>query len=140
MSRSELKKAYMKNKGLPDSSNANDPKQAKEELQAAYDNGQAEYQAQKYAEIENAIMQHQAKRAWDTINEITGKTSSATGRLKGETDEVRLDKWKVPFATLLGQPVTENRNIERFYRIHSHSAPMSSLWKNSLSIQLSRQQ
>ena len=39
----------MKNKGLPDSSNANHPKQAKQELQAAYDNGQADYQAQKYA-------------------------------------------------------------------------------------------
>ena len=124
----------MKNKRLPNSNNTNHLKQAKEELQAACDNEQAEYLAQKCAEIENAAVQHQEKRAWKTINEITGKTSSATGRLKGETDEVRLDKWKVDFATLLDQPVTENRNIERLYRIHSRSAPISSLWKNSITI------
>ena len=34
----------------------------------------------------------------------------------------------------MGQPVTENRNIVRLNRIHSLSAPMSSLWKNSISI------
>ena len=90
--RSELKKAYLKNKRLPKSDNANHLQQAKEELQAAYDNEQAEYLTQKCAEIENAAMQHQTKRAWDTINEITGKTSSATGRLKGETAEVRMGK------------------------------------------------
>ena len=86
--RSELKKAYMKNKRLPNSNIANHLKQAKEELQAACDNEQAEY----LAEIEKAAVQHQSKRAWETINEITGKTSSATDRLKGGTDEVRLDK------------------------------------------------
>ena len=47
--RSELKKAYMKNKRLPNSDNANHLNQAKEELQAAYDNEQAEYLAQKCA-------------------------------------------------------------------------------------------
>ena len=51
MSRSELKRAYMKNKGLSNSNNANHQKQTKEELQAAYDNKQAEYLAQKCAEI-----------------------------------------------------------------------------------------
>ena len=67
--------------------------------------------------------------------EITGKTSSAIGRLKGETADVRLDKWKVHFATLLGQPMTENRNPVR--KIVKDTlpitAPISSLWKNSIS-------
>ena len=38
--RNELKKAYLKNKRLPNSDNANYLKQAKEELQAAYDSEQ----------------------------------------------------------------------------------------------------
>ena len=61
-------------KCLPNSDNANYLKQTKEELQAAYDSEQVGYLAQKCAEIENAAVQHQAKRAWDTINEITGRT------------------------------------------------------------------
>ena len=65
--RSELKKAYMKNKRLPNSDNANHLNQAKEELQAAYDNEQAEYLTQKCAQIENAAVQLKAKRAWDTL-------------------------------------------------------------------------
>ena len=60
--RNELKKAYLKNKRLPNSDNANYLKQAKEELQAAYDSEQVEYLAQKCAEIENAAVQHQAKK------------------------------------------------------------------------------
>ena len=79
--RNELKKAYLKNQRLPNSDNANYLKQAKEELQAANDSEQVEYLAQKCAEIENAAVQHQAKRVQDTINEITGRTSSATGGL-----------------------------------------------------------
>ena len=133
--RSELKKVYMKNKGLPNSDNANHLNQAKEEPQAAYDNEQAEYLAQKCAQIENAAVQLKAKRAWDTINEITRKTSSAIGRLKGETADVGLDKWKVHFATLLGQPMTENRNPVRkiVQDTLPITAPISSLWKNSIS-------
>ena len=65
--RSELKKAYMKNKRLPNSDNANHLNQAKEKLQAAYDNEQAEYLAQKCAKIENTAVQLNAKRAWDTL-------------------------------------------------------------------------
>ena len=65
--RSELKKAYMKNKRLPNSDNANHLNQAKEKLQAAYDNEQAEYLAQKCAQIENTAVQLNAKRAWDTL-------------------------------------------------------------------------
>ena len=87
-----IEESLSEKKAPPKSDNANHLKQAKEELQPAYDSEQAEYLAQKCAEVENAAMQHQAKRAWDTINEITGKTSSATGRLKGETAEVRMDK------------------------------------------------
>ena len=79
--KNELKKACLKNQRLPSSDNANYLKQAKEELQAAYDSEQVEYLAKKCAEIENTVVQHQAKKTWDTINEITGRTSSATGRL-----------------------------------------------------------
>ena len=87
-----------------------------------------EYLAQKCAEIENAAVQHQAKRVWDTINEITGRTSSATGRLKGKTAEVRLEKLRDHFATLLGQPEAEDRNpVSKFYRILFRSALMPSL-------------
>ena len=55
--RNELKKAYLKNKRLPNSDNANYLKQAKEELQAAYESEQVEYLAQKCAAV-----QHQAKK------------------------------------------------------------------------------
>ena len=80
--RNELKKACLKNQRLPNSDNSNYLKQAKEELQAAYHSEQVEYLAQKCPEIENAVVQHQAKKkTWDTINEIPERTSSATGRL-----------------------------------------------------------
>ena len=92
-----------------------------------------EYLAQKCAEIENAAVQHQAKRTCDTINEITGRTSRATGRLKGETAEVRLEKVRDHFATLLGQPVAEDRNpVSKLYRILFRSALMPTLSKNSI--------
>ena len=65
--RNELKKAYMKNKRLPNSDNANHLNQAKEELQAAYYNEKAEYLAQKSAQIENTTVQLNVKRAWDTL-------------------------------------------------------------------------
>ena len=82
----QIEESLYETKRLPNFNNANHLKQAKKELQAACDNEQAEYLAQKCAEIENAAVQHQAKRAWGTMNETTGKTSSAAGRLKGETD------------------------------------------------------
>ena len=84
-----------------------------------------EYLAQKCAEIENTAVQHKAKRVWDTINEITGRTSSATGRLKGKTAEMRLEKLRDHFTTLLGQPVAEDRNpVCKLYRILFRSALM----------------
>ena len=120
-------------KCLPNSDNANYLKQTKEELQAAYDSEQVEYLAQKCAEIEDAAVQHQAKRVWDTTNEITGRTSSATGRLKGKTAEVRLETLRDHFATLLGQPVAEDRNpVCILYRILFRSALVPTLSKNSI--------
>ena len=130
--RNELKKAYLKNVS-PTLTNANYLKQTKEELQAAYDSEQVEYLAQKCAEIENAAVQHQAKRVWDTTNEITGRTSSATGRLKGKTAEVRLETSRDHFTTLLGQPVAEDRNpVCILYRILFRSALVPTLSKNSI--------
>ena len=92
-----------------------------------------EYLAQRCAEIANAAVQHQAKRVWDTTNEITGRTSSATGRLKGKTAEVRLETLRDHFATLLGQPVAEDRNpVCILYRILFRSALVPTLSKNSI--------
>lgn len=79
-----IKESLYETKRLPNSNNANHLKQAKEELQAACDNKQAEYLTQKCAEIKNAAVQHQAKIASGTMNEITRKTSSGTGRLKAK--------------------------------------------------------
>ena len=78
-------------------------------------------------------MQHKAKRVWDTISEITGRTSSATGRLKGKTAEVRMEKLRDHFTILLGQPVAEDRNpVCKLYRILFRSALMPTLSKNSI--------
>ena len=112
--RNELKKAYLKNKRLPKSDNANYLKQAKEELQAAYDSEQVEYLAQKCAEIENAAVQHQAKRVWDTTNEITGRTSSATGRLKRQNCWSEAGNVEGPFCHTL-RPTSGRRQEPSLY-------------------------
>ena len=79
--RNELKKAYLKNKRLPNSDNANYLKQAKEELQAAYDRNKWNIWPRNALRLKTLQRSIRQKKTWYTINEITGRTSSATGRL-----------------------------------------------------------
>ena len=79
---------------------------AKKELQEAYDLEQEKYVNEKINAITNAIEHQKSGLVWETVNELTGRKGTNKGRIKANSPEGRVKKWKVHFLNLLGQPPT----------------------------------
>ena len=64
--------------------------------------------AEKLVDAERAHRSQQHSLGWNLINEVTGRKSSATGKLKRNTENERRKGWYNHFSSLLG----EGPNIE----------------------------
>ena len=63
---------------------------AKAELDKAYYMEQKRYVEHKISIIETAHVNHQARRVWATVNEVTGQKKSNEGRLRANSPEEQL--------------------------------------------------
>ena len=89
-------------------------KQSQQELSDVYDLEQEEYVKEKIKEIEQATANNQSSTAWKIANEISGRKSTATSKIRATSQEERLKKWKDHFHNLLGkQPKVTNATIRR---------------------------
>ena len=79
-------------------------KEAKSELQKAYTNELLDYVNRKIEIISNASEDQKSLLAWKTVNEITGRKNTPSGKIKADSPAERLQKWKEHFQNLLGKP------------------------------------
>ena len=79
-------------------------KQSQQELSDVYDLEQEEYVKEKINEIEHASANNQSAVAWKIANEISGRKSTATSKIRASSQEERLKMWKDHFHNLLGKP------------------------------------
>ena len=58
--------------------------------------------------IVNASENQQSHLAWATVNEISGRKNTSRGKLKANSPQERITKWKEHFSNLLGKPPVTN--------------------------------
>eukprot|EP00794_Sanderia_malayensis_P000847 gene847-142_t len=78
--------------------------QVKKELSEQYKLEQKIYITEKVKEIQEAANNQQASKAWQIVNENSGRKCLKKSILKANTTQERLNSWKSHFASLLGQP------------------------------------
>lgn len=100
--REALKEAHKLKIAFPTNENSEKLEQAKKDLKGAYNSSQEKYIQEKTDVITNAHVKQQSRLVWETVNEISGRKHNVKGRLKADTPEERLEKWKDHFGNLLG--------------------------------------
>ena len=84
----------------------------KQKLEEAYTATQ-ELLESRIRELEEHSDHGRNAKSWATINDITGNTSSFTGKIRGNSPQERVSRLKDHFSSLLGQPpVVENADEE----------------------------
>ena len=76
----------------------------KQDLDAVYQNEMETFIHNKIDTINKASEKQQSRLAWNTVNEISGCKNTRRGRLKANSPEERILKWKEHFSNLLGKP------------------------------------
>ena len=108
--RGNLKQAHHVWQSTPTPATKEALEQAKIDLQNAYDEEQALYIAGKCREIEIALHQQQSRKVWNVVKELSGQSHASAGRLKGSSQEERLEAWRQHFSDLLGHTQSDNSN------------------------------
>ena len=94
----------------PNAENTAKFKAAQAQLTETYEREQTEYLQSKIDEIEKASSNKKSAVAWKTVNEISGRRSANTAKLKATSEEERLKLWKKHFEDLLGSAKGERIN------------------------------
>ena len=79
-------------------------KNKKDALYGVYAELENEQLTQQVKEVEEAHTNYNHSAAWKLINEITGKNSAQSSKLKAESPEERVKQWHKYFKNLLGNP------------------------------------
>ena len=91
-------KSYQKN---PTIANARILKKAQYQLARKE---QTEFIQNKIDKIRDLVEDRQSRRAWQTINEVSGRKSTAKAKLKAANQQERIKLWKQYFENLLANP------------------------------------
>ena len=112
--RENVKKASLRNKKNQTNTNRQNLKKAQVELAKTYKKEQLGYIQNQINKIRISVEDRQARLAWQTVNEISGRKSAPSSKLKAASQEDRLLKWKEHFKNLLGNPpkITD-KNIQK---------------------------
>ena len=87
---------------------------AQKELELSYTNLQQKYIQEQIDEIRMTHVSKQSSQAWKIVKDISGKKRSCQAKLKADSQEERLDKWKSHFKNLLGNiPNVANTPIQK---------------------------
>ena len=102
--RQPLHQAQLMKESLPSPENIRLFNEARFSLKEAYRDKQKSYLEGKISQIRNSATNKRSAEAWKTVNEITGRKSSNSSKLKAASQEERIQLWKSRFKDLLGKP------------------------------------
>ena len=94
-------KSYRKN---PTIANARILKKAQYQLAGIYLKEQTEFIQNKIDKIRDSEEDRQSRIAWQTINEVSRRKSTAKAKLKAANQQERIKLWKQHFENLLANP------------------------------------
>ena len=94
-------KNYQQN---PTNTNARELEKAQHQLTGIYLKEQAEYVQNQIDKIRDSVEDRQSRIAWQTINEVSGRKSTAKAKLKAASQQERIKLWEQHFKNLLGNP------------------------------------
>ena len=102
-------KSYQKN---PTNTNARKLEKAQHQLTGIYLKEQAEYIQNQIDKIRDSVEDRQSRIAWQTINEVSRRKSTAKAKLKAASQQERVKLWEQHFKNLLGNPpeITDEPN------------------------------
>ena len=93
--------SYRKN---PTIANVRILKKAQKQLAGIYLKEQTEFIQNKIDKIRDSVEDRQSRIAWQTINEVSGRKSTAKAKLKAVNQQERIKLWKQHFENLLANP------------------------------------
>ena len=94
-------KSYRKK---PINTNARKLEKAQYQLVGIYVKEQTEYIQNQIDKIRDSVEDRQSRIAWQTINEVSRRKSTAKAKLKAASQQERVKLWKQHFGNLLGNP------------------------------------
>ena len=94
-----VSKSYRKN---PTNTNARKLKTAQYQLAGIYLKEQAEYIQNQIDKIRHLVEDRQSRIAWQTINEVSRRKSTAKAKLEAASQQERVKLWEQHFKNLLG--------------------------------------
>ena len=94
-------KSYRKN---PTNTNARKREKAQYQLARSYLKEQVEYIQNQIDKIRDSVEDRQSRIAWQTINEVSRRKSTAKAKLKAASQQERVKLWEQHFKNLLGSP------------------------------------
>ena len=94
--------SYQKN---PTIANARILKKAQKQLASIYLKEQTEFIQNKIDKIRDLVEDRQSRITWQTINEVSGRKSTAKAKLKAANQQERIKLWKQHFENLLANPL-----------------------------------
>ena len=94
-------KSYQKN---PTNTNAWKLEKAQYQLAGIYLKEQAEYIQIQIDKIRDSVEDRQSRIAWQTINKVSRRKSTAKAKLKAASQQERVKLWEQHFKNLLGNP------------------------------------
>ena len=99
-----MKTASKCNRKNPTNANALKLKKAQNELASIYLKEQTEYIQNQIDKIRNSVEDRQSRIAWQAINDVCRRKSTAKAKLKATNQQERIKLWKQHFENLLGKP------------------------------------
>ena len=94
-------KSYRKN---PTNTNARKLKKVQYQLTGIYPNEQTEYIQNQIDKIRDSVEDRQSRIAWQTINKVSRRKSTAKEKLRATNQQERIKLWKQHFENLLRNP------------------------------------
>ena len=99
-----MKTASKNYRKKPTNTNTRKLKTAQYQLAGIYINEQTEYIQNQIDKIRDSVEDRQSRIAWQTINEVSRRKSTAKAKLKAANQQERIKLWKQHFENLLGNP------------------------------------
>ena len=100
-------------------------KQARTNLQDAYDNATVDFIQGKIDQISHLHVSKQHSAAWKAINEITGRKDRPSITTKGGSTKKRKDNWLDHFKKLLGESPPTTPNIPKVHIANRLNIPIT---------------
>ena len=100
----DVKSVSKCNRKKPTNTNALELKKAQNELASIYLKEQTEYIQNQIDKFRDSVEDRQSRIAWQMINQVSRRNSTAKAKLKATNQQERIKLWKQHFENLLGNP------------------------------------